>query len=873
MIPTAGPYQVHMNILSRFKVRTKIGLLLALSVAAMIAIGSLGATTLRESMMNDRLDKLRAEVSSTVALATALEARVDAQEITRQQAQDLFHRDMRVASFNKAIDYTAAIDLRTGDVLMHGLNPALEGKPNPADTATGKPISQLITESLGASDEGTTSYLFPKPGQTEPLRKVVAVARFAPWEIAVYAGAYTDDLDAVFNASLLRMGEFGGVILLLTILAGWLVSRDITGSLGALRTRMDRLAQGDLATSVPGTNRHDEFGGMAGALLVFRDNMVETTRLCTEQEAALIDQTLGVRKGVDDLHAQVRLRDSALDKLRQGLCVFDGQWRLSLFNRRYAEMYDLQPQDLWIGMTLEQVTDLRYAAGTGPDMPKAEFLAWRTPIQISKRVVESVVTLRNGNMHEIHHEPTADGGWVATFDDITERRRVERRIQHMAHYDALTGLANRVLFAEHLDTMVEGLGCKAEVVAVLCLDLDRFKQVNDTLGHPAGDELLQHVAARLRKEVRPTDTLSRLGGDEFAIILNGLRDPGEAASFADLVIRAMFAPFQLTAQTVTVGVSIGITLCDGAAVAAGEARPDPDGVLRCADMALYCAKAERRNSYCFFQPSMNTRLHRRHSMEQDLRQALAEGQFLLHYQPQFDLATGRMTGAEALLRWLHPSQGMISPGEFIPLCEETGLIVPVGEWVLRAACAQAAQWPGVRLAVNLSPIQVRCPGLVAVVAEVLRDTGMAAGSLDLEITEGTLLHDTAHTLETLGGIRALGVGIVLDDFGTGYSSLAYLRRFPFDKLKIDHGFVAHVKEDAGAAAIVRAVATLGRSLGMRVTAEGIETAAQLARLEELGCDEGQGYFLGRPMTGACLARLMAKHRHHSETQSAFLKVG
>lgn len=575
---------------------------------------------------------------------------------------------------------------------------------------------------------------------------------------------------------------------------------------------------------------------------------------------ALVGRDLGFWDGAGDLQAQVWLRDRALDKLRQGLCVFDRQQRLLLFNRRYAEMHNLRPEDLWIGMPLEQVIDLRYAAGTGPDMPKTEYLAGRGLGQVSDRIMETVVTLRNGDVHEIHHEPTADGGWVVTFDDITERRRIERHIQHMAHYDALTDLPNRVLFADRLAGMVEGLGSTAKVVAVLCLGLDRFKQVNDTLGHPAGDELLRQVAARLRGEVRPIDTLSRLGGDEFAIILNSLRDPGEAASFAERLIRAMSAPFHFAAQAVTIRVSIGIAVCDGAAVGAGEARPDPDGVLRCADMALYCAKAEGQSGYCFFQPSMNTRLHHRHSMEQDLRRALAEGQFVLHYQPQFDLCTGRMTGVEALLRWHHPDQGMIPPSEFIPLCEETGLIVPVGEWALRTACAQAAQWPGMRLAVNLSPVQIRRPGLVALVAEVLRGTGMTADLLDLEITEGTLLHDTEHTLETLGGIRALGVGIVLDDFGTGYSSLSYLRRFPFDKLKIDHGFVAHVLEDAGAAAIVRAVATLGRSLGMRVTAEGIETAAQLACLKELGCDEGQGYLLGRPMTGACLARLLdARH--------------
>jgi diguanylate cyclase (GGDEF)-like protein len=579
---------------------------------------------------------------------------------------------------------------------------------------------------------------------------------------------------------------------------------------------------------------------------------------------AIANQDLGVWGRADDPQAQMRLRDRALDKMRQGLCVYDGQRRLLLFNRRYAEMYHLRPEDLWIGMTLEQVTDLRCAAGTGPDIPKESYLAWRGSIQLSDRAMQTVVTLRNGDVYEIHHEPTPDGGWVSTHDDITERRRAERLIQRMAHYDALTEQPNRVLFAERLAGMVKQLGRSPELVAVLCLDLDRFKEVNETHGHSAGDALLRQVAGRLRGEVCPADTLSRLGGDEFAVILNGLRDAGDAAAFAERAIRALSMPFQLGAQVVVIGVSVGIALCDGAAIAAGEARPDPDQVLRCADMALYYAKAEGRNSFRYFHPSMNARLQRQRSMEQDLRRALADGQLLLHYQPQVDLATRRVTGAEALLRWLHPEQGMILPGEFIPLCEETGLIVPVGEWVLRTACIQGARWnsegQGKRLAVNLSPVQVQQPGLVALVAEVLRDTGLPPHLLELEITEGTLLRDTEQTLQTLGGIRALGVGIVLDDFGTGYSSLSYLRRFPFGKLKIDRGFVAHVVDDPGAASIVQAVATLGRSLGMLVTAEGIETAGQVTRLKALGCDEGQGYFLGRPVAVECLAELEESRR-------------
>lgn len=542
----------------------------------------------------------------------------------------------------------------------------------------------------------------------------------------------------------------------------------------------------------------------------------------------ILDQCLGSGARCNNLQVQVHLRDHALDKLRQGVCVFDAQQRLLLFNRCYAEMYQLRPEDLWIGMTLRDVTDQRCAAGTGPEMPKEEYLAWRTRMQVSNEITETVVVLHNGRVHEIHQEPLPGGGWVSTFDDITERRRSEHHIQHMAHHDALTGLPNRVLFTERLREMAARLGRSEEVVAVLCLDLDHFKEVNDTLGHPAGDALLQQVAQRLRQEVRQTDTLARLGGDEFAFILHDLQEPAEASNFATRVICALSLPFSLEGQVATIGVSIGIALCSGA-----DARTESDHVLRCADMALYRAKAEGRNGYRFFQSGMDTQLQRRRSMEGDLRRALAEEQFTLHYQPQFDLGTRRITGVEALLRWQHPEQGMIVPDTFIPLCEETGLILAVGEWVLQAACAQAVQWRGVRLAVNLSPMQLQWAGFVGLVEQVLRKTGFSPDLLELEITEGMLLQDTAQTLKALGDLRGLGVGIVLDDFGTGYSSLSYLRRFPFDKLKIDLGFVANVVQDAGTRAIVRAVATLGQSLGMRVNAEGIETPEQLACLQAL----------------------------------------
>ena len=562
----------------------------------------------------------------------------------------------------------------------------------------------------------------------------------------------------------------------------------------------------------------------------------------------------------------LELRDLALDRLRQGLCVFDGQQRLLLFNRQYAEIYDLDPGQLWVGMTLRDVVDLRYAAGTGPDMTPEQYAAWRDRIGIAQQVTDTEVTLSNGRVQLIHHEPIAGGGWVATFEDITQRRRMEARVRHMAHHDALTGLPNRALFAERLEHALARLRGEARLedhraapsaedrlVAVLFLDLDHFKDVNDTLGHAAGDELLRMVAVRIGHCTGDGDTLARLGGDEFAVLLQGLSEAEQAQDVAQRISAAVSAPFLLDGHEAQVGASIGIALC---------ARDDPEGadpalLLRQVDTALYQAKAEGRGRNRFFQARMHVVLHRRKELERDLRRALAEGGLEVHYQPIWGLAPDRIVGAEALVRWHHPEYGMVPPAEFIPLAESEGMIGELGAWVLRVACAQAARWPGLCLAVNLSPEQVRRSGLVELVTTVLTETGLPPNRLELEITEGLLLQDTAATLATIGRLRALGVGVALDDFGSGYSSLSYLRRFPFSKLKIDRSFVAEMTADAGTAAIVQAVMALGRSLAMRVVAEGVETEEQLALLRAMNCDEVQGYLLGRPGPAEAFERLVA----------------
>ena len=433
-------------------------------------------------------------------------------------------------------------------------------------------------------------------------------------------------------------------------------------------------------------------------------------------------------------------------------------------------------------------------------------------------------------------------------------RRALAKASFLASHDPLTGLPNRALFQDRLRQAVAEAQRRNEAVAVLCLDLDHFKDVNDTLGHPAGDLLLQQAAARLRRCLRQSDTLARLGGDEFIVIQNGVQQPQTAASLAQRVIDTLSEPFDLDGREVVVGCSIGIV------VGQGVDRPDPEQLLGNADLALYRAKSDGRSTYCFFEDEMNARLQARKALESDLRRALAERQFRVFFQPQVELKNSRIVGVEALARWQHPERGWIAAADFIPLTEETGLIIRLGEWILRAACSEAVAWRPLKVAVNLSPAQFRHPGLIGMVAEILRETGFEPQRLELEITEGILLGSTETTFATLQALKALGVGIVMDDFGTGYSSLGYLRQFKFDKIKIDRSFIQDLHQTAQAGAIVRAVVALGHSLGMRANAEGVETIEQADILSSEGCEEVQGYYFGRPMPAADFAAFLDDSR-------------
>ena len=446
----------------------------------------------------------------------------------------------------------------------------------------------------------------------------------------------------------------------------------------------------------------------------------------------------------------------------------------------------------------------------------------------------------------------AEGGSVVILEDVTERKRAQERISHLARYDELTGLANRTQFRERINGMLAAVRKRESHITVHLIDLDRFKAINDTLGHPIGDKLLKEVARRLSGVIGPADMITRFGGDEFVVLQTATERRQDAEWLAQRLAKVLEDPFEIDGHRMDIGASIGIAMAPMDGV-------DADQLLKKADMALYAAKNGGGGGHRFFAAEMEQAVQVRRALELDLRDALASEQFELHFQPLVDLRTGRVTTCEALLRWVHPERGEVQPSEFIPIAEETGLIIALGEWVLQRACVEAATWPqAIKVAVNLSPIQFRDRCLALHVASALAKSGLRAQRLELEITERVLLEESDATLAAMEQLENLGVAMSLDDFGTGYSSLNYLRKFPFRKIKIDQSFIRDRGEDRDARAIISAVANLGAALDMIVVAEGIETEEQMKMVSALGCHEGQGFFLGRPIAGGAIrARLEA----------------
>ena len=559
--------------------------------------------------------------------------------------------------------------------------------------------------------------------------------------------------------------------------------------------------------------------------------------------ASLIRSEESIRRHSRSLIQSNTRLDIAFNNMSQGLCFFDGSRKLIVSNLRYLEMYGLAAADVYPGQTLEQIVELRSKAGTGSKMTSSKYLTWRNSVSGASAASDTVVELNDARFIRIKHMPMSDGGWVATHEDVTASKRDEARIIHLAQHDTLTGLANRSLFNEILERACLKMRSDSSLFAVFLLDLDRFKSVNDSMGHAAGDLLLKIVAERLIAMIGSNDVVARMGGDEFAILcfLPPHTDSLAACQrLADVFLIEMGKPFDIGNVAVSIGASVGIALTDNAGSI-------PDDLLKRADLALYKSKRNGKNTYTVFDPSFQVEAEQVTKTEVEMRHAILASQFEVHYQPIVDAGKKQVVGAEALVRWRHPERGLIAPGHFIPLAETTGLIVPIGEFVLRQACRDAVGWPSdVMISVNLSAIQFRRTNIFDMVVSALSESGLPPQRLELEVTESILLDNEEEHSRVLHRLKGIGVSIALDDFGTGYSSLSYLKNFPFDKIKIDRSFIADVEENEGSMAIVSAIVHLARGLNIATTAEGIETERQSAVMRAAGVDFIQGYLYGRP---------------------------
>jgi diguanylate cyclase (GGDEF)-like protein len=664
------------------------------------------------------------------------------------------------------------------------------------------------------------------------LVSVVVGMLFGMWALAV--AVRRDDVRTTLYAA--------------ALLTGAIVSHHFT-AMGAVVIVADPMRMID-AFSMSPTALALAIAGVAVAVLgMSLIGAVSDRRLAARTDNFARDRAQLIEQSEEMLREQHLRLSTAISNMSQGLLMFDADRRLLMCNGRYVEMYGLPRDIVKPGCTFGQLLDIRKANGTFPEDADAYRNELAAALALDK-TYEKILELGDGRTIALVNHPMPGGGWVATEEDITERRRAEKQIAHMAHHDLLTDLPNRAAFTERFAAILDHAAASGDSFAVLCIDIDRFKEVNDVFGHSVGDGLLREVS-RLLQAAAGDAFLARLGGDEFTVIAAEGPQPATAERIAEALQAAVTDEVSIDDHRLHVGLSIGVAIfpTDGNTAAT---------ILANADAALYRAKAEGRGTIRFFEADMDKRLRERRALQHDLRSAIDRGQVSLHYQPQVRM-DGSVIGFEALVRWDHPVRGSVPPATFIPLAEESGVIISMGQWILREACREAASWPRpLQVAVNLSPVQFRHGDLPGLVHSLLLETGLAAGRLELEITEGVLIGDFSRAVSILRRLKALGVRIAMDDFGTGYSSLSYLQSFPFDKIKIDQAFIANLDRNVQSTAIIRAVIGLGHGLSLPVSAEGVETREQMNFLVRESCDEVQGFLFGRPQPIEAYAALVGR---------------
>jgi len=779
-----------------------------------------------------------------------------------------------VTSLALAVVDTAGHDISLADqvnigVLTGALQPALGGLASDiGNSVRGNPdntVDRALTPLVAKVNEVAKTVLATLADDHTRAADAQAIVRPLLDAITDAGDADARELEHLLNARIdgFRWAEMtsAGVALALFTLAVFyvltVVQLGAVKALRALTATMRTLAAYDLTVAIGGTDRGDEVGSMAQAVLVFKEQMIERRRLDEEAAIAraasaerqrLLNEERAARSEAEaslaiayereraerDKEVQNARFGAALSNMSQALFMFDPDNNLIVVNSRAAEMFGLPITSITAGMHIEHV---RTAMATQSKLQWTDTETIHRAVFLLKaegKRASVISELADGRSLAVTVVPTDADGWLLTMEDVSERMLAEAKIAYMAHHDGLTGLPNRTLFQIRLSEAF-GRSLRGDACAILCINLDHFKIINDTLGHSVGDALLLAVTERLRREVRETDTLARLGGDEFAVVQSSVDQPQDAKALAARLIEVLGAPYTLNGHPVLIGASIGIAIVP-------EDGEDPDKILKNAAIALHRAKSDGRGRYRFFEPGMDALMQARRALEIDLRKALAEGEFVMFYQPLIDLKTCKVSGFEALMRWQHPERGLVPPNSFIPVTEEMGLIVPLGEWALRQSCFDAVTWPDkMKVAVNVSVIQFTSGRLVEDVAAALEASGLEPCRLELEITETVMLDDTDSILVILHQLRDLGVGIAMDDFGTGYSSLSYLRRFPFSKVKIDRCFVDSLGQGGDCDAIVTAVTDLCETLGMITLAEGVETEQQLRQLRVGSCREAQGY--------------------------------